>query len=396
MLIKSKTFTPKSDPRLQAGDEAEKQMAFLLNRRFEDRDDVFLLHDLRIQKGKHAFQIDHLVVTRFGLSLVESKSIHGKISITRHDERREHWNRNYRGREEGMPSPIRQVQEQGRLLHEYLRENREEMLGKLLFMQKGFGYCPVDTFVGVSTSATFELRDGTRLPAEVFKADEIAPEIERRLKERERYHALFLLKPLDPPWSMSLEEALTTARFLLAHHTPLHAEAPKPKTSPVAPPAPILKTAPPPSPATSTAPATPGGLCPACGKHPLAIAAGPLKPDGSRDRFLACLGNKDGSCTWRQPFAASPETAPAPIDTPSPTPAPEPRPSEAGGDSTTPPPRKRGTYYCYACHVPISRAVASFCWDRKKRFGGKAYCVDCQSRFAETEAADANTQKAAS
>ena len=102
MLIKSKVFVPQSDPRLKAGDEAERQMAFLLDRRFEDRDDVFVLHDLRIQKGKYAFQIDHLVVTRYGIALIESKSIHSTVSITRHDEKREHWSRTFRGREEGI------------------------------------------------------------------------------------------------------------------------------------------------------------------------------------------------------------------------------------------------------------------------------------------------------
>ena len=214
MLIKSKVFAPQSDPRLKAGDEAERQMAFLLDRRFEDRDDVFVLHDLRIQKGKYAFQIDHLVVTRYGIALIESKSIHSKVSITRHDERREHWSREFRGREEGIPSPVRQVQEQARLLREYLRENAGQVLGKLLgLLQKGFGYCPFDTYVGVSTSAVFKLARGTRLPEHVYKADEVAPEIDLQLQARAKGDSL--LKLAEAPWSMSKAEALATARFLL-------------------------------------------------------------------------------------------------------------------------------------------------------------------------------------
>ena len=226
MLIKSKVFVPQSDPRLKAGDEAERQMAFLLDRRFEDRDDVFVLHDLRIQKGKYAFQIDHLVVTRYGIALIESKSIHSTVSITRHDERREHWSREFRGREEGIPSPVRQVQEQARLLREYLRENADQILGKLLgLLQKGFGYCPFDTYVGVSTSAVFKLARGTRLPEHVYKADEVAPEIDRQLQARAKGDSL--LKLAEAPWSMSKAEALATARFLLAHDTPRARAAPQ-------------------------------------------------------------------------------------------------------------------------------------------------------------------------
>jgi len=236
MLIKSKVFVPQSDPRLKAGDEAERQMAFLLDRRFEDRDDVFVLHDLRIQKGKYAFQIDHLVVTRYGIALIESKSIHSKVSITRHDERREHWSREFRGREEGIPSPVRQVQEQARLLREYLRENADQILGKMLgLLQKGFRYCPFDTYVGVSTSAVFKLARGTRLPEHVYKADEVAPEIDQQLQARAKGDSLLKLNPLaEVQWAISKAEALATARFLLAHDSPRARGVPQDVAQPAA------------------------------------------------------------------------------------------------------------------------------------------------------------------
>ena len=38
-------------------------------------------------------------------------------------------------------------------------------------------------------------------------------------------------------------------------------------------------------------------------------------------------------------------------------------------------------YFCFDCRVPIPKEVAKFCWDRKERFGGKAYCRSCQSKF---------------
>ena len=374
MLIKSKVFAPQSDPRLKAGDEAERQMAFLLDRRFEERDDVFLLHDLRIQKGRHAFQIDHLVVTRYGIALIESKSIHSKVSIIRHDERREHWSRAFRGREEGIPSPVRQVQEQARLLQDYLRENAELILGKLLgLLQKGFGYCPFDTYVGVSTSAVFSLSKGTPLPEHVFKADEVAPEIDCQLKAREKQGSFLNLNPLTAlPWDMSRDEALATARFLMRHHTP---RVPAVAPEAVAPPAADVVAAP----AAAPAPATPqpGSLCPACGTQALAVAtAGPVTADGSRDRYLACLGNRDGSCTWKIPFEP-PRVAEAPAAyVPESTPA-APDEGRAPAQPATAGPR----YFCFDCRVAIAKEVARFCWDRKERFGGKAYCRSCQAKF---------------
>lgn len=389
MLIKSKVFAPQSDPRLKAGDEAERQMAFLLDRRFEDRDDVFVLHDLRIQKGKYAFQIDHLIVTRYGIALIESKSIHSKVSITRHDERREHWSREFRGREEGIPSPVRQVQEQARLLREYLRENAGQVLGKLLgLLQKGFGYCPFDTYVGVSTSAVFKLARGTRLPEHVYKADEVAPEIDQQLQARAKGDSL--LKLAEAPWSMSKAEALATARFLLAHDTPRARptlQEPAPAADAVAPVAPATPVA---MPAVPAAP-QPGSLCPACGAHPLATAvAGPVKADGSRDRYLACLGNKDGSCSWKMPVEPA-RVAEAPAEyTVAAAVAP---PSPEGEAPAQPAAAPR--YFCFECRVSIPKEVARFCWDRKERFGGKAYCRSCQTRFKPRRAAAGTSEAGA-
>jgi hypothetical protein len=38
-------------------------------------------------------------------------------------------------------------------------------------------------------------------------------------------------------------------------------------------------------------------------------------------------------------------------------------------------------YYCFKCRKLISQRVATFCFDNKKRFGGRAYCFDCQKSF---------------
>jgi len=35
-------------------------------------------------------------------------------------------------------------------------------------------------------------------------------------------------------------------------------------------------------------------------------------------------------------------------------------------------------FYCSKCKKTITRKVARFCWDNEQRFGGRAYCFDCQ------------------
>ena len=35
-------------------------------------------------------------------------------------------------------------------------------------------------------------------------------------------------------------------------------------------------------------------------------------------------------------------------------------------------------YYCFKCRTAIPGNVARFCWNNKERFGGKAFCYECQ------------------
>lgn len=81
MILKEKELANPSDPRLKAGEEAEKQMAFYLQRAFRKRDDCFVINDLRVAYDEDFAQIDHLIISTYGLFIVESKSVHGTISI---------------------------------------------------------------------------------------------------------------------------------------------------------------------------------------------------------------------------------------------------------------------------------------------------------------------------
>ena len=82
------------------GHDAEKQMAFYLKRAFQNKSDVVVINDLRIQMDDDTAQMDHLIIHRFGFIVVESKSVTAKISINEHGE----WSRYYRNSSKGMPS----------------------------------------------------------------------------------------------------------------------------------------------------------------------------------------------------------------------------------------------------------------------------------------------------
>jgi ssDNA-binding Zn-finger/Zn-ribbon topoisomerase 1 len=362
MIVKEKKFSPSTDPRVRAGDEAEKDMAFRLGRRFGHEPKVHIINDLRIGHEGNTFQIDHLLVTPWGLFIVESKSVHCPVTIKVWDDKREHWSRNFDGKTEGIDSPVLQAEEQGRLLKTFMRDNDEQMLGKMIgLVQKGFGYCPIISLVAISRSGVIEVASGA-LHKSVLKADEIAPEIARQIASLKKKASLLNLS-LDTGWEMTVEEAVKVANFLVSAH--IQKQPPKSE----APPASIestlsVRTQ------TGTVPRV-GAPCPKCRTRKL-VRKSVHRPDATETDFLACEGYpKD--CTQIFALTTKPIVAPEIEDV-----------STLG--STAPITSKQlrrqpGKKYCYKCKTGIDQKVADYCFDRPDQFGGRAYCRRCQGEF---------------
>jgi ssDNA-binding Zn-finger/Zn-ribbon topoisomerase 1 len=299
VILKEKIFTNPSDPRLRAGEEAEKQMAFYLQRAFRKRDDCFVINDLRVLCDEDVAQIDHLVVSIYGLFIVESKSVHGTISINQHGD----WQRTYNDQVTGMPSPVLQAQEQGRIIKELLRANAEHLLGKILFgkIQKGFGYCPVCIYVAISDNGIIER--GMDVP-ELFKADAVAGAIAKKVDEFASKANLFSPKNLlstDVVWDMTKDEAKAVAEFLVSEHTlparPVEANQAIAETEAK----PKLRPTSRRQPEKTFVPKV-GAICPECGQQKL-IRKSISRSDGTETDFLACQGYPS-SCKALFPLVA--------------------------------------------------------------------------------------------
>lgn len=282
MILKEKEFTNPSDLRLKAGEEAEKQMAFYLQRAFRKRDDCFVINDLRVIYDGDVAQIDHLVVSTYGLFIVESKSVHGTISINQHGD----WQRTYNDEIYGMPSPVLQAQEQGRILKELLRANAEQVLGKIFFgkIQKGFKYCPVDVYIAISDNGI--IQRGMDIP-ELLKADAVTGAITEKLVQLKSKANLLTPKNLfstDFIWDMTRDEAKTAAEFLVSNHSPSVSSV---KVEPT-----VVKASSKPTPIPQlekTFVPRVGALCPECGQQKL-IRKSINRSDGTETDFLACQG----------------------------------------------------------------------------------------------------------
>jgi len=209
-----------ADTRALAGRRAEDSVAFYLRRAFQDKAAIYVLNDLRLVRDDDAAQIDHLIIHDSGAIIVESKSVTSKVQINERGEWERLWDNHWRG----MPSPIKQAEMQGEFLHDWLRRNRTEILGKIIGMQKGFGAWQLDTLVAISADGSFS-RTSVR-PPEAHKADQIVDQI-RALIERQRKQTGLIGKFV----SISAAETKILAERLHADHRPR-----KPVTQAVVPP----------------------------------------------------------------------------------------------------------------------------------------------------------------
>lgn len=247
MIIKQANQSALStDPRRDAGEKAERQMAHYLHRAFASSSDLYVLNDLRLEDEQQpeqngspgVCQIDHLVIHRWGVFIVESKSTVDEISIRDDGSGGDEWTRTEGGKPKGMPSAIQQARRQGELLRKFLDHHAETLLGKVALglgaihtmlhgtNQRGFKHIPIQVLVAIADTGRIRRVNGWQEPDKPFatyvcKADLVPMRIEDEY-ERHRAVSSILNREISDYglWSMKKEEVKRVAEFLLERHTP--------------------------------------------------------------------------------------------------------------------------------------------------------------------------------
>jgi hypothetical protein len=90
---------------IKAGEKGERDAAYEIEFYFGRSTNLATIHDLRIEVDGFVAQIDHLLINRLGeIWVCESKHFAEGVSVDEHSE----WFRWWKGRPEGIPSPIEQ------------------------------------------------------------------------------------------------------------------------------------------------------------------------------------------------------------------------------------------------------------------------------------------------
>ncbi len=212
MILKDKVIIPADDKYQQAGDAAERELAFYLKRYFADVPDVLILHDLRLVHQDEVAQIDHLVIHPAGITTIETKSVAGKIQMKEDSQ----WMRWYSNQSKGMASPLIQAKLQIDLLKKLLRHHlrKPELLDRI----------PFESIIAISTQGIF-IPPKVNAPTNVYKSDLIGEH---------------LLVCAAKSKVLPLNAMQKIAQFLIQCHTPKTAVLTKPIQTAAVPAIPVV------------------------------------------------------------------------------------------------------------------------------------------------------------
>jgi hypothetical protein len=239
MIVKELDAFVSQNKFAKAGRTAEEQMAFYLRRAFADEQKLYVFNGLRLEQDNDAAQIDHLILHRHGVVIIESKSVSEQVEVNQHGE----WIRWFNGTHKGMPSPIQQARRQADFLKKYLNDHADRLRGKILGLQTYFGGMGLDVLVAISDSGMVKRPEGMTLE-EISKADQVVDRVRAIVEKYRKANSLFSLNLKDAGYWFNDEELAKIVDFLVQHHQPLAqpaseansvVEAPKLKTPQAAP-----------------------------------------------------------------------------------------------------------------------------------------------------------------
>ena len=220
MILKEVDIKECNTKYTKSGLNCEKQMAFYLKRAFSNEKNIYIINDLRLSRDNDYAQIDHLIIHSYGFTIIESKSVSSRVSVNKYGE----WKRIYKGKENGMPSPVQQAKRQMDFLITFLEDNsvdifKENIATKIIGKPK-YKIFKQDVLVAISDSGIIE-RDNIEI-SEALKADLITDYILNTLSKYKKDSLIEIVNPFASiTHQLHAETIEKIANLLLSSHCSL-------------------------------------------------------------------------------------------------------------------------------------------------------------------------------
>lgn len=190
---------------LENGYKAEKDNAYYLDFALEGGERNILLHDIRIEHKGRVAQFDHILITRIGIILLESKSFTGSLTINNDNSMTVTYGKNV---VKTFPNPIEQNNRHMKVLSEFIKDNLE-MSARFKLM----GGVKIDSRVLIHPNTTVA---NDNLPKGFERSDSFAT---KRLNEVEEMSVVKVFGAVSTV--LLREQTKALSEMLVAHHKPI-------------------------------------------------------------------------------------------------------------------------------------------------------------------------------
>lgn len=190
--------------KVKSGYEAEKENAYYLDFELEKSENLIILHDIRIEHDGRSAQFDHILISRFGIEILESKSSTGSMSINS-DGSIVIKNAKYTNT---FPNPLEQSRRHGLVLRDFIAAHTD--LSKRIDLLGGI---EITSRVLINPKTTLL---NSELPEGFERADSFLSKRRKELDDISFVKALSLLSK-----GMKIDKAKEIAEIIVAAHKPV-------------------------------------------------------------------------------------------------------------------------------------------------------------------------------
>ena len=191
---------------IKNGSYAEKGNAYYLDFDFKDSEKFIVLHDIRIEHKGRVAQIDHLIISRSGIHILESKSVkNGTLKINQDDSIEIEYSKY---KKITLPSPTEQNRRHKKVIQDFILDTVD-----LPFNLKALGGIIIETLVLIHPNTNIY---NYKLPKGYIKADQFLKNFNEDVDKASAFDLMkFTVKFLNH------EKRMKIANALIAAHKPI-------------------------------------------------------------------------------------------------------------------------------------------------------------------------------
>jgi len=187
---------------IKNGSYAEQGNAYYLDFDFKNSDKFIVLHDIRIEHKDRTAQIDHIVISRSGIHILESKSVkNGTLKINQDDSIEIQYNKY---KKVTLPSPIEQNRRHKKVIKDFINDTVD-----LPFNLKNLGGITIETLILIHPYTNVY---NHKLPKGYIKADQFLKKFNEDVDKASAFDMMkFTVKFLNHDKRMKIANALIAA-----------------------------------------------------------------------------------------------------------------------------------------------------------------------------------------